>query len=159
MPTPNQILDEKEVAEIAAMFPHAEYQPTLSPDEVDPCEFCKGTIDDHKANCVVPHVHALCATVKQLRNKTCPECATTAPDGSGYCRNCDSFTMPSDFSLRWVRRTQLDDLQSQLEQLRAENERLKLRITQMERDARDDAAAASSEARWQERQGDDYGSY
>lgn len=66
MPIP-EILDEGAVSEIKAMFPHAEYQPTLSPDEVDPCEFCKGTIDDHKANCVVPHVHALCATVKHLR--------------------------------------------------------------------------------------------
>lgn len=59
-----RILDDAEVNEIAGMFPHAEYQPTLSPDEVDPCEFCKGTIDDHKANCVVPHVHALRATVR-----------------------------------------------------------------------------------------------
>ena len=51
-----------------------------------------------------------------------------------------------------------DELQSQLEQLRAENEALRQRMTQMERDARDDAEAASNEARWQERQGDDYGS-
>lgn len=74
-------------------------------------------------------VTALCATVKHLRNKTCPDCVTVAPDGSGYCRTCDSFTMPSDFSLRWVRRTQLEDLQSQLEQLRAE-----LTITKQHRD-------------------------
>lgn len=67
---------------------------------------------------------ALCATVKHLRNKTCPDCATVADDGSGYCGTCDDFTMPSDFLLRWVRRTKLDELQSQLEQLRAENRRL-----------------------------------
>ena len=62
-----QILSDKELAEVAEMFPRAEYNPYLSPDEVDLCEFCKGTIDDHKANCVVPHVHALCHTVRALR--------------------------------------------------------------------------------------------
>lgn len=67
MPDKPAILSEAEVAEIADMFPHAEYQPTLSPGEVGPCEFCKGTIDDHKANCVVPHVHALRQTVRVLR--------------------------------------------------------------------------------------------
>lgn len=69
MTDPVKLLSDDEVAEVAAMFPYAEYQPTRSPDEVDPCEFCKGTIDDHKANCVVPHVHALCQTVRALREQ------------------------------------------------------------------------------------------
>jgi hypothetical protein len=82
------ILSDNEVAEVAAMFPHAEYQPTLSPDEVDPCEFCKGTIDDHKANCVVPHVHALCQTVRalraeQLEGETCELCDDPTNDEKG----------------------------------------------------------------------------
>lgn len=36
---------------------------------------------------------------------------------------------------------------------------LRKRIKTMERDAREDARDAAAEARWQERQGEDYGSY
>lgn len=63
------VFTEREVSEIEGMFPHAEYNPRLSADQVDGCEFCKGTVDDHKANCVVPHVHALCATVRALEKQ------------------------------------------------------------------------------------------
>lgn len=40
-----------------------------------------------------------------------------------------------------------------------EIERLRKQIKQMAQDARDDAEGAANEARWQERQGEDYGSY
>lgn len=63
-PTP-VILSDAEVSEVAEMFPHAEYQPDV--EAMPLCAFCGGAIDDHEANCVVPHVHALCATVRALR--------------------------------------------------------------------------------------------
>lgn len=40
-----------------------------------------------------------------------------------------------------------------------EIERLRSQLRQAERDAREDAISAAAEVRWQERQGDDYGSY
>lgn len=40
-----------------------------------------------------------------------------------------------------------------------EVERLRQQVKQMAQDARDDAQAAANEARWSERQGEDYGSY
>lgn len=49
------------------------------------------------------------SALRNANNKTCPECVTVASDSSGYCSTCDSFTMPSDFSLRWVRRTKMED--------------------------------------------------
>jgi hypothetical protein len=64
---PDKLLTEDEVAEIADMFPHAEYQPKA--EAMPLCSFCDGAVDDHKANCVVPHVHALCHTVRALCEK------------------------------------------------------------------------------------------
>lgn len=46
-----------------------------------------------------------------------------------------------------------------LRQLCDEVERLRKQVKQMAQDARDDAEGAATEARWQERQGEDYGSY
>lgn len=86
MTSPNPdipILDDDAVGEIAEMFPHTEYQPEA--ETMPLCAFCEGAIDDHKANCVVPHVHALCQTVRALRetlkairdcqNDKCNHCA------------------------------------------------------------------------------------
>lgn len=106
--TETPILDERAVEEIEAMFPNAEYQPTLSPDEVDPCEFCKGTIDDHKAGCVVPHVHALCATVKHLRT-----------DNEGLKRTAD------------IRYPQVVELREQLAQVKQERDRASAHVARL----------------------------
>lgn len=65
MPPDTVLTDERELQEVEAMFPHAEYQPDA--EAIPLCAFCDGSIDDHKANCVVPHVHALCVTVRALR--------------------------------------------------------------------------------------------
>lgn len=46
-----------------------------------------------------------------------------------------------------------------LKSLADEVERLRKQVKQVERDAREDARGAAAEARWQERQGEDYGSY
>lgn len=46
-----------------------------------------------------------------------------------------------------------------LRQLADEVERLRKQIKTMQREAREDALDAAAEARWQERQGEDYGSY
>lgn len=62
--TEAKLLSESEVAEIAEMFPNAEYQPDA--ETMPLCSFCDGAVDDHKANCVVLHVHALCQTVRAL---------------------------------------------------------------------------------------------
>lgn len=121
------ILDDDAVREIAEMFPHTEYQPTLSPDEVDPCEFCKGTIDDHKANCVVPHVHALCQTVRALRTKHEWLRSKIAwhRDGAGP----DVPVLQERYDKLIAQR---NDLRSQLEQVTRERDDMRQRILELE---------------------------
>jgi hypothetical protein len=77
----------------------------------------KGLFDFHYRNCgkVTPAVYREMelAIEKALRDereagRICDDCRTVLPDGSGYCERCDDFTMPSDFSLRWVRRSEMD---------------------------------------------------
>lgn len=121
------ILDDDAIADIAEMFPHAEYQPTLSPDEVDPCEFCKGTIDDHKANCVVPHVHALCQTVRVLRAEN-ERLATVSGEWAGlldriraWSKCADGYPLDEHINNITVDR---ERLQSQLEQVTKERNAL-----------------------------------
>lgn len=46
-----------------------------------------------------------------------------------------------------------------LKTLADEVERLRQQVKQMERDAREDAHSAANKSRWQERQGEDYGTY
>lgn len=46
-----------------------------------------------------------------------------------------------------------------LKTLADEVERLRKQVKEMERDAREDAQSAATESYWQERQGEDYGSY
>lgn len=64
---------------------------------------------------------------------------------------------------RRIRECELPELLSQarvsLRLLADECERLRRQVKQMVRDAREDALDAAAEARWQERQGEDYGTY
>lgn len=62
-------------------------------------------------------IDAIEAALRNVSNRVCDECASDLADGSGFCATCDNFTMPSDFYLRWMRRTQMDDA------LNAERER------------------------------------
>jgi uncharacterized Zn finger protein (UPF0148 family) len=53
-------------------------------------------------------IDAIDEALRRISNRTCSDCETTLNDGSGYCPTCDNFTMPSDFYLRWVRRTEME---------------------------------------------------
>lgn len=55
--------------------------------------------------------------------------------------------------------TTTPEVSAVLRQLADEVERLRKQIKTMQREAREDAIDAAAEARWQERQGEDYGSY
>lgn len=55
--------------------------------------------------------------LRRASNRVCDKCESDMADGSGFCPTCDNFTMPSDFSLRWMRRTEVD------ERIRNERER------------------------------------
>lgn len=133
-PTP-VILSEAEVDEVAEMFPHAEYQPDV--EAMPLCAFCDGAIDDHKANCVVPHVHALCATVRALRQAQQP----TRQVLETYLNDGEQ-SPPGLHDLAHIVTERLHsentDLREQLAEARTENERLaaQLKEWQEEKDTK-----------------------
>lgn len=135
--TETEMLSDREIVEIEEMFPHAEYQPSLSPDEVPPCEFCKGTIDDHKANCVVPHVHALCQTVRALRKElseayyeSCEICDQEIVSGDGT--KIHTFAVGG---CCWNKSQEtIAALRDQLARSQAENERLASQLKEWQED-------------------------
>lgn len=71
----------------------------------------------------------------------------------------EQLQMPHTEVLRLAELDEGADTQAMLKALSKKIEAQRKRIAQLERDAREDARGVATEVRWQERQGEDYGSY
>ena len=116
-------------------------------DDYEICRFDNGQWSfRQKIGGDVAHIRYLHGFEKQLVDTVIAAMPAAAPKPDG-----DAVVQKTHFAD--------DDTLAHIAKLERELAQARLTIKQMERDARENANGAASEAVWKERQGDEYGSY